>query len=87
MVTIRSLEYATTYSELDNVARLRRSLKGRVKEALENLLIYHARAENIMKMLESRFGRPKAITIVELERLRTLPRLTMRHLQVRPLSS
>lgn len=65
-----------SYTESENIARLRRSLKGLAKEAVESLLIFGAPTEEIMKTLETRFGRPDAIAVAELERLRTLPRLS-----------
>lgn len=70
------MEPIKNYSEADNVARLRKSLKGKAKEAVENLLIFNARSEQIMKTLESRFGRPDAIALAELERLRVMPQLS-----------
>ncbi|XP_048477811.1 uncharacterized protein LOC125488674 [Plutella xylostella] len=69
-------ETAEDFTETENVARLRRSLRGRAKEAVENLLILNARATDIMRTLESRFGRPDSIAMSELDRLRALPRLT-----------
>ncbi|CAG9102677.1 unnamed protein product [Plutella xylostella] len=69
-------ETAEDFTETENVARLRRSLRGRAKEAVENLLILNARATDIMRALESRFGRPDSIAMSELDRLRALPRLT-----------
>ncbi|CAG9114379.1 unnamed protein product [Plutella xylostella] len=69
-------ETAEEFTETENVARLRRSLRGRAKEAVENLLILNARATDIMRALESRFGRPDSIAMSELDRLRALPRLT-----------
>lgn len=70
------IETAPLFSELENVSRLRRSLKGRAKEAVENLLIYNAKTEEIFRTLEARFGRPDSIAIAELERMRALPRLS-----------
>ncbi|CAK1553565.1 unnamed protein product [Leptosia nina] len=61
-------------SDVENMARLRRCLVGKAKEAVRSLLIYHTNPEEIMKLLESRFGRPDAIAITELESLRNLPK-------------
>ncbi|XP_073964374.1 uncharacterized protein [Choristoneura fumiferana] len=69
-------ESAPSYNEADNVARLRKSLKGKAKEAVDNLLIFNARSSEIMRTLESRFGRPDTIALAELERLRAMPRLS-----------
>lgn len=67
-------ESASAHTNTENIARLRRSLRGRAKEAVENLLIYSTSAEEVMNTLQSRFGRPDAIALAELERLRALPR-------------
>ncbi|XP_026736747.1 uncharacterized protein LOC113500239 [Trichoplusia ni] len=69
-------ETASSYSPIENTNRLRRNLKGRAREAVEGLLITSAAPEEVMKTLESRFGRPEAIAMVEMEALRGLPRLT-----------
>ena len=55
---------------------MRRNLKGKAKEAVEGLLITSAHPTEIMKTLESRFGRPESIAMMEMEALRGLPRLT-----------
>ncbi|KAL0859420.1 hypothetical protein ABMA27_010599 [Loxostege sticticalis] len=70
------MESASAYTETENTARLRRSLRGRAKEVVENLLIYNPKPEEVLKSLESRFGRPDAIALAELERLRALQRPT-----------
>ncbi|CAH2101038.1 unnamed protein product [Euphydryas editha] len=69
-------ESSTQLSAAENSARIRRALKGKAKEAVASLLIANAPAIDIMKTLETRFGRPDAIAITELEKLRNLPRLT-----------
>lgn len=70
------VESVTTYTESENVARLRRCLKGKAREAVDSLLIYNVKSEDIMKALEIRFGRPDSIALAELERLRGLARPT-----------
>lgn len=65
-----------SFSDIENLAHLRRSLKGKAREAVESLLIYSSNPRNIMKTLEARFGRPDAIAISEIDRIRSLPRLT-----------
>ncbi|XP_045495970.1 uncharacterized protein LOC123694549 [Colias croceus] len=64
------------FTENENIARLRRALIGRAREAVENLLLYNAKTEDVMNTLKIRFGRPDSIALVEMERLRALPRLT-----------
>ncbi|XP_063836747.1 uncharacterized protein LOC135085893 [Ostrinia nubilalis] len=69
-------ETASSFSELENIARLRRSLTGRAKEAVTSLLIVNAKAQDIMRTLEMRFGRPDSIALSEIDTLRSLQRLT-----------
>ncbi|KAA5620659.1 DUF1759 domain-containing protein, partial [Pseudomonas aeruginosa] len=69
-------ESADSFSAAENTARLRRTLRGRAREAVENLLLHYTEPAEIMRTLESRFGRPEAIAATELERLRALPRCT-----------
>ncbi|CAH2215392.1 jg25422, partial [Pararge aegeria aegeria] len=64
------------FTTVENTNRLRRNLKGRAKEAVEGLLITSAHPADVMKTLESRFGRPESIAMMEMETLRGLPRLT-----------
>lgn len=69
-------ESESSFSEIENLARLRRALIGRAKESVENLLMYNAKTEEIMKSLKIRFGRPDTIALAEIDRLRSLPRIT-----------
>lgn len=69
-------ESQANFSDVENLARLRRCLKGRGKEAVESLLIYSSSPRDVIRTLENRFGRPDAIAITELEKIRGLPRLT-----------
>ncbi|KAL0810721.1 hypothetical protein ABMA28_010045 [Loxostege sticticalis] len=69
------METASHFSEIENIARLRRSLKGKAKEAVSCLLIANAKAEEIMKTLEMRFGRADSIALSEIEKLRSLPKV------------
>ncbi|XP_049886664.1 uncharacterized protein LOC126381183 [Pectinophora gossypiella] len=67
---------APSYSDQENLVRLRKSLKGMAKETVESLLMYNANPTDVMKTLQLRFGRPDAIAHTELDRLRALPRLS-----------
>lgn len=67
---------APSYTDIENLARLRKALRGAAREAVENLLMYNTHPADVLRVLESRFGRPDAIAQVELDRLRALPRLT-----------
>lgn len=77
-LTFRAAYCETAYrlTAVENMSRLRRSLRGIAKEAVQGLLIVNADPNEVMKTLELRFGRPDSIAIAEMERLRTLPRLT-----------
>lgn len=69
-------ETEAMFTSVENTNRLRRNLKGKAKEAVEGLLITNAQPTEVMKTLESRFGRPESIAMLEMETLRSLPRLT-----------
>lgn len=69
-------ESEASFSVVENTNRLRRNLKGKAREAVEGLLITNAHPSEIMKTLESRFGRPESIAMLEMETLRGLPRLS-----------
>ncbi|KAJ8737818.1 hypothetical protein PYW08_000413 [Mythimna loreyi] len=69
-------ESEPTFSNVENINRLRRNLKGKAREAVEGLLITNAHPSEVMKTLESRFERPESIAMIEMETLRSLPRLT-----------
>ncbi|XP_075989157.1 uncharacterized protein LOC142986969 [Anticarsia gemmatalis] len=69
-------ETESVYSTVENINRLRRNLKGKAREAVEGLLITDAHPSEIMQALESRFGRPESIAMMQMEALRVLPRLT-----------
>ncbi|XP_063826507.1 uncharacterized protein LOC135075990 [Ostrinia nubilalis] len=68
-------ETQSGFTDLENLTRLRRSLKSRAREAVESLLIYNSNPRDVMKILEARFGRPDAIAVAEMEKIRSLPRL------------
>ncbi|XP_052750081.1 uncharacterized protein LOC128200500 [Galleria mellonella] len=69
-------ESASQLTEQENLARLRRSLKGAAKDAARSLFVGSTTAEEVMKMLAARFGRPGALVTAELNKLRALPRLS-----------
>ncbi|GBP27993.1 hypothetical protein EVAR_83624_1 [Eumeta japonica] len=66
----------TSFTEHENMLRLRKSLRGKAKDAVRNLLNYSKNSETVMNALEKRFGRPDAIAIAEIQNLRTLQRPT-----------
>ncbi|CAK1596115.1 unnamed protein product [Parnassius mnemosyne] len=71
--------YETTrgyFNDIENTARLRRSLQGRALETVSSELIGHAKPDEIMRELELQFGRPDSIAQAETDKLRGLPRCT-----------
>ncbi|XP_063371133.1 uncharacterized protein LOC134659420 [Cydia amplana] len=69
-------ESAPSFSASENVARIRRSLKGVAWEAVSALLISQPHPDDVIKALERRYGRPDALLVNELEKIKGLPRLT-----------
>ncbi|XP_047989853.1 uncharacterized protein LOC125229116 [Leguminivora glycinivorella] len=68
-------ESAPSFANSENVARIRKSLKGAALEAVSALLISQPRPDDIIKALERRYGRPDALLLNEMERIKALPRL------------
>ena len=66
-------ETSAYFTDTENLVRLRRSLKGRAREVVENLLIHSTEPEAVMKTLEVHFGRPHSIALDELARLKSIP--------------
>ncbi|XP_052740367.1 uncharacterized protein LOC128198521 [Bicyclus anynana] len=67
---------ATFFSDIENVARIRISLKGLAKETVKSLLYTSTAPEIILKELERRFGRPTYIIKSEIAALDRLPRMS-----------
>lgn len=65
----------TYFSSVENVARIRISLRGAAKEAVECLLFSQSDPQVILDALERRFGRPEVLIMMELDKLKLLPRL------------
>lgn len=58
-------ELQANYTPSDNVARKRRALRGAVTEAVSSLLISQTKPTEIIRVLERRFGRPKALIKID----------------------
>ncbi|XP_049874507.1 uncharacterized protein LOC126372702 [Pectinophora gossypiella] len=69
-------ETAVYLTEQENLSRLRRSLRGAARDAAQCLFIGATTTADVMRLLSTRFGRPDALVMAELEKLRALPRLT-----------
>ncbi|GBP85244.1 hypothetical protein EVAR_55823_1 [Eumeta japonica] len=73
------------FSKVENTPRMRKALKGKVKETGTLLLIANVEPSEIIRALETAFGRPDANTLVELGRLKKHPatyRLASRYVSV-----
>ncbi|PZC71421.1 hypothetical protein B5X24_HaOG213484 [Helicoverpa armigera] len=56
---------ASLFSEAQNMARLRRALRGTAREAMKSLLYSEAAPADVMLALKRRFGRPEALVPAE----------------------
>ncbi|XP_045490509.1 uncharacterized protein LOC123690685 [Pieris rapae] len=71
--------YEDTYpmfSDIQNMARLRKAIKGTARESIKSLLYSEAKPEEVINALRRRFGRPDALVLAELEKLKALHRTT-----------
>ncbi|XP_072930335.1 uncharacterized protein [Epargyreus clarus] len=64
------------FTKTENLIRLRRCLRGVAREAAISLFIAETEPDEVMRLLELRFGRPDALVIAEMEKIKTIPRLT-----------
>ncbi|XP_026733916.1 uncharacterized protein LOC113498174 [Trichoplusia ni] len=67
---------AASFSAAQNLARLRRAIQGKAKEAVQSLLFTAEKPHEVIKGLESRFGRPGALALAELEKLKNLSKVS-----------
>lgn len=68
-------ESAQSLTEQENLSRLRRAIKGAAKEAVHCLFIGTPSTREVMELLSAQFGRPDALIIHEMEKLRRLPKI------------
>ncbi|XP_072934977.1 uncharacterized protein [Epargyreus clarus] len=59
---------APLFTDAQNMARLRRSIKGTAREAIKSLLYSECPPEEVIEALRRRFGRPEALILMELEK-------------------
>ncbi|XP_047989293.1 uncharacterized protein LOC125228681 [Leguminivora glycinivorella] len=64
------------FSEVANVGRIRRALRGDAKYAVKALLYTTSDPFEIMDMLELQFGNPEALVLAEIEEVKRLPKLS-----------
>ncbi|XP_045486697.1 uncharacterized protein LOC123689628 [Pieris rapae] len=64
------------FSDVQNMARLRKAIKGTARESIKSLLYSEATPEEVINALRRRFGRLDALVLAELEKLKALHRTT-----------
>lgn len=64
------------FTKIENLMRLKRSLRGTAKEAAQSLFIAELDPEQVMQHLEVRFGRVDALVLTEIEKMKGLAKLT-----------
>uniref|UniRef100_A0A2A4JVN0 DUF5641 domain-containing protein n=1 Tax=Heliothis virescens TaxID=7102 RepID=A0A2A4JVN0_HELVI len=67
---------APMFSTAQNMARLRRAVRGAARDAVKSLLYSEAAPGEVMLALKRRFGRPDALVLSELDKVRALPRIS-----------
>ncbi|GBP62385.1 hypothetical protein EVAR_47270_1 [Eumeta japonica] len=70
------IDTVSSFSKVENTARLKEVLKDKDKEAITRLLIVNAEPSEFIRALEMRFRRPDSIALAELGRLRNILRPT-----------
>lgn len=66
----------TMFTDVQNVARLRKALRGAARETVRALLFTVSDPYEIMDTLERRYGRPELLVLTELENIKRMPRMT-----------
>ncbi|XP_059061142.1 uncharacterized protein LOC131854040 [Achroia grisella] len=64
------------FSKIENVARLRKCIKGPALDAVSSLLLSQHEPNVIIEALERRFGRPEALILIEMDRIKSLSKIT-----------
>ncbi|CAG4967203.1 unnamed protein product [Colias eurytheme] len=67
---------APLFNDVQNMARLRRAIKGRAREAIKSLLYSAAKPNDVIDSLRRRYGRTDALVLAELNKLQALRRIT-----------
>ena len=60
------------FTDSENLARLQRSLSGRARDAVQSMLVLPSKVPDVLKTLESRFGRAEFVVETVIERARSL---------------
>lgn len=64
---------ATYFSNIENVARLRKAIKGQARDSVKSLMYTTQNPDEILQALERRFGRPTFLIKSEIEALEKIP--------------
>ncbi|CAH2102800.1 unnamed protein product [Euphydryas editha] len=67
---------APMFNDVQNMARLRRAIKGNAREAIKSLLYSEASPLEVMQALKRRYGRPDALALAELDKVKALPKIS-----------
>nr|XP_049703884.1 uncharacterized protein LOC126056149 [Helicoverpa armigera] len=67
---------APLFNEAQNMARLRRAIRGAARDSIKSLLYSEAAPGDVILALKRRFGRPEALVLAELEKVRALQRIS-----------
>lgn len=67
---------APLFSPTQNMARLRRAIKGSAREAIKSQLYSDISPNEVLEALRRRFGRPDALVRAEMEKIKNLPKVT-----------
>ncbi|XP_036340048.1 uncharacterized protein LOC118749361 [Rhagoletis pomonella] len=64
------------YTNVENLLRLQKALKGRARQQVESLLIHPNSVEAAMKTLEFHYGRPELLIRSQIAKVRSFPAVT-----------
>lgn len=67
---------APVFNDTQNMARLRKAIRGNARESIKSLLYSDASPQDIIDALRRRYGRPDALVLAELDKVKTLPKIT-----------
>lgn len=70
------------YSNLQNVMRLTKALKGSAKEHVQSLLINPDNVDLVLKQLQFLYGRPEILLESQLREIRTIDAITENHIEM-----
>lgn len=75
-VAFRETTQMNSYSQLENLLRLQKALKGKARQQVESLLIHPSSVDAAMKTLECHYGRPELLIRSQITKARAFPPVT-----------